>query len=135
MTPKEIVKAFYESDLANDLNLVSRFYHKECKIIWNSSKGYTELDYNAVYKFFKGITESYNSLRFQTSHLLAEGNHVTSRHTLYACTIESPDDEIPLAHYISILEIKDQKIYRAFEISQPADMVTINSKSFSEIKN
>lgn len=134
MSPKELVKSFYESDLANDLSLIDIFYHRDCKLYWNSSKGFCERDFNDIYTFFKSITQSYNNLRFQLSHLLEEGNNVTTRYTLYAKTIESSDEEIPLAHYISITEVKDNKIYRVFEMSQPADRTTLESISFSEIK-
>jgi succinate dehydrogenase flavin-adding protein (antitoxin of CptAB toxin-antitoxin module) len=134
MSPKELVKSFYESDLANDLSLIDIFYHKDCKLYWNSSKGFRERDFNDIYTFFKSITQSYNNLRFQLSHLLEEGNNVTTRYTLYAKTIESSDEEIPLAHYISITEVKDNKFYRVYEMSQPADRATLESISFSEIK-
>ncbi len=134
MTPKKIVKEFYESDLANDLSLIEKFYDKDCKVFWNSSKGFSERNFNDVYNFFKGVTESYDQLRFQFSHILADGNHVTVRYTLYAKTIESSEEEIPLAHYTSIIEVKDDKMYRVYEMSQPADDATINSEAFSEIK-
>ena len=134
MSPKELVKSFYESDLANDLSLIDKFYHKDCKVYWNSSQGFRERDFNDMHAFFKNITESYNSLRFQLSHLLSDGKHVTTRYSLYAKTIESSDEEIPLAHYMAITEVKDNKLYRVYEMSQPADMATIESRSFSEIK-
>jgi len=103
-------------------------------LYWNSSQGFRERDFNDIYAFFKNITESYNNLRFQLSHLLAEGNNVTSRYSLYAKTIESSDEEIPLAHYMCITEVKDNKIYRVYEMSQPADSATLESLSFSKIK-
>lgn len=134
MSPKELIKSFYESDLANDLSLIEKFYHQDCKTYWNSSKGFRERDFKGIYTFFKGITESYNNLRFQFSHILADGNHVTTRYTLYAKTIESSEEEIPLAHYMCITEVKDNKIYRVYEMSQPAEMTTLESGSFSEIK-
>ena len=50
MSPKEIVKAFYESDIANDSDLVSKFMHKECQLHWNSSSGYEVFDYDGLHK-------------------------------------------------------------------------------------
>ncbi len=134
MTPKKIVKEFYESDLANDLSLIEKFYDKDCKVFWNSSKGFSERNFYDVYNFFKGVTESYDQLRFQFSHILADGNHVTVRYTLYAKTIESSEEEIPLAHYTSIIEVKDDKMYRGFEISQLADISSESLNSYAEIK-
>ncbi|TYB76251.1 nuclear transport factor 2 family protein [Bizionia myxarmorum] len=134
MTSKALIKSFYESDLANDETVIDQFYHKDCIIFWNSSKGLSERNFDEISLFFKGVRESYNDLRFDTTHLLEEDNLVTARYTLYACTIESEGDEIPLAHYICIYHIKDNKIHRAYEISQPADKDTIDSNAFSEIK-
>ncbi|WP_034058975.1 nuclear transport factor 2 family protein [Lacinutrix jangbogonensis] len=134
MSAKEIVKAFYDSDLANDSNIVPKFFHKDCEMHWNSSHGYMVLKYNDIVDFFEGTRKSYNTLRFQRSHLLEDNEFVTSRHTLYAQTIENPDHEVALAHFISIWELKDDKLYRCHEISHQADDKTLESNSFSEIK-
>ncbi|PNQ73045.1 hypothetical protein C1T31_08610 [Hanstruepera neustonica] len=129
MASKKIIKKFFNSDLANDLSLIEKFYHKDCEVHWNSSKGYRFRDFKGTLEFFKGITESYSNLRFDTTHLLKDKNAVVARYTLYGTTIESAD-EMPLAHYVSIIEFKDDKIYRVYEMSQPADQVTLNSNSF-----
>jgi len=134
MSPKEIVKAFYDSDMANDKSIVSRLFHKDCELHWNSSNGFTLLKYDDIEAFFKGIRESFNALRFQFSHILEDGNFVTSRHTLYAKTIETPDTEVALAHFIAIWEIKGEKIYRCHEVSQLTDEKALKINSYSEIK-
>ena len=134
MSPKEIVKAFYESDLANNSQSVSNYIHKECQLHWNSSTGYKVLDYDGLDTFFKNVNESYNSLKCEISHLLQDQNHVTIRYTVFISTIEDPENEIPLANFISIWEVKDGKLYRGFEISQVADDNIESYKSFSEIK-
>ena len=82
----------------------------------------------------RGVRESYNHLRFEITHLLSEKEVVTVRYTLFANTIESESDEMPIAHYICIHHIKDNKIYRSFEISQPADTDSLDSDAYSEIK-
>lgn len=135
MSTKALVKAFYESDIANDADVVSKFFHKECVMHWNSSHGFMILKYNDIVDFFEGTRRSYNALRFQISHLLEDNGFVTSRHTLYGQTIEDPDNETPMAHYISIWEVKDGKLFRCHEISQQADGKTLDSNSFLEIKN
>ncbi|MCO4821091.1 MAG: nuclear transport factor 2 family protein [Flavobacteriaceae bacterium] len=134
MTAKALLNTFFESDVANDLEVIKRFYHKDCIAYWNSSKGFSERDFNAIYEFFKGVTVSYDRMRFQVSHMLQEDDFITVRYTLYACTIEAPDNEIPLAHYSSIIQFKDDQFYRVWEMTQPADKVTLESTSFSEIK-
>ncbi|MFD2823567.1 nuclear transport factor 2 family protein [Lacinutrix iliipiscaria] len=134
MSAKTIVKSFYESDLANDESVISKFFHKDCELHWNSSHGFMKLDYKGVEDFFKGTRASYTSLRFQFSLLLEDGAYVTSRHVLYANTIENPEDEIALAYFTAIWEVKDNKLFRCYEMSQQADEKTMQSNSFSEIK-
>ncbi|EGV44779.1 nuclear transport factor 2 family protein [Bizionia argentinensis JUB59] len=131
MTSKALIKSFFESDLANDPALIEQFYHKDCLIYWNSSKGLSERNFEDISNFFEGVRESYESLRFDLTHLLKEDKIITARYTLYASTIESNADEIPIAHYISIFHLKDNKIHRAYEISQPADKDTIASEAYS----
>ena len=132
MSPKELVKRFYESNLANEASLIPEFFHKDCELHWNSSKGFDILNYDGIANFFNGVRESFNSLRFQISHLLEDGNFVTSRHTLYGRMIEDPDNEVPMAHFTAIWEVKDDKLYRCYEISQLTDEKALESNSFSE---
>ncbi|WP_299113361.1 nuclear transport factor 2 family protein [uncultured Winogradskyella sp.] len=121
MSAKEIVKAFYDSDLANDPDVVSKFYHKECELHWSSSQGFMFLDYDAIVDFFEGTRKSYTNLRFEFTHFIEVDSKVFTRHTLFANTIENPDNEVVLAHFSTIWEVKDNKLYRGYEISQQAD--------------
>ncbi|MBJ7882663.1 nuclear transport factor 2 family protein [Gelidibacter salicanalis] len=134
MSAKEIVKSFYESNLANGIELVPKYFHKECQLHWNSSTGYNVKDYDDIIQFFKHINTAYDCVRVQISHLLEDGNHVTVRYTLFVNTIEDPENEQALANFISIWELKDDKLYRGYEISQIADDNLESYKSFSEIK-
>ncbi|MBO3098105.1 nuclear transport factor 2 family protein [Gelidibacter pelagius] len=134
MSPKQIVKSFYESDLANDSTVIATYIHKDCLLHWNNSTGYKVFDYDGLNRFFKNIRIAYHSLRPQISHLLQDKNQVTIRYTMFVSTIEDPDNEMPLANFISIWEIKDGKLYRGYEISQVADDNIESYKSFSEIK-
>ncbi|MFT5216936.1 MAG: hypothetical protein ACI83H_002069 [Glaciecola sp.] len=130
----DIVKNFYDSDLANDETIVAKYFHKECELHWNSSHGYMLLKYNDIVTFFEGTRKAYNSLRFDFSHVLKDEQFVTSRHTLFANTIENPDEEVALAHFIAIWEVKDEKLYRCHEMSQQADQRILNSGSFKAVK-
>ncbi len=72
MKPIDIVKNFYDSDLANDETIVAKYFHKECELHWNSSHGYMLLKYNDIVTFFEGTRKAYNSLRFDFSHVLKD---------------------------------------------------------------
>lgn len=127
MTPKELVKAFYDEDLANDETVIKQYFHKQCQLHWNSSNGFSLLKYDDIVAFFEGVRQTYTKLSFSTTHLLSDGNFVTSRHHAYAQTIEQPNEEILLAHFIAIWEVKDDKLYRCYELSQLADDKTLES--------
>jgi SnoaL-like domain len=121
MTPRELVKSFYESDVANNENVVSEYFHKEAELHWTSSQGFRVLNYNDLLEFFDGTRKSYDSLRFEFTHLIDSKATVVTRHTLFGNTIEAPDTETVLGHFSTIWEVKEGKLYRGFEISQPAD--------------
>ena len=70
------------------------------------------------------------------SHLLQDDNagNYCVRYTIYATTIEREEKEDALAHFISIWEVKDGKMYRCHEISQLADESSESLNSYAEIK-
>ncbi|APY00260.1 SnoaL-like protein [Lacinutrix venerupis] len=133
MSAKKIVKAFYDSNLAKDENLIDMF-HNDCVLHWNSSQGFTTLNKSEIEEKLNGVKESYLSFTYRLSHLLEDDNIVTARYTIYYTTIERPLKEEPLAHFISIWEIKDGKMYKGYEISQKLDESVENLTSFSKIK-
>lgn len=121
MSAKEVVKAFYDSDIANDATVISQFFDENSELHWTSSQGFMLLKYDDIVNFFKGARKSYLNLRFEFTHFLETGNSVTTRHTLYANLIENPETEIPLAHFSTIWEVKNGKLHRGYEISHQAD--------------
>ena len=72
----------------------------------------------------------YETLRFETSHLLQDENMVTIRYTSYFTTVENPNEEMPLAHFTTIWEVKDDKIIKGFQMSQLADSSSESLNSF-----
>lgn len=134
MSAKQVVKAFYESDIANDANVVSNFFHKDCELHWTGSKGFVLLKYKDIEDFFEGTRQSYTTVRFEFTHFIETNEFVTTRHTLFGNTIENPDYETALAHFSTIWEVKEGKLYRGFEISQQADESNkISMNSYKEI--
>lgn len=131
---KKLVRAFYESDAFKNSDTMKQFIHPECELFWNSSKGFTKLDYNGLLNLSEELAKSYESLRTAISHLMRDKNTVTARYTYFVNTIENPDEEIALAHFITIWEVKDDKLYRGYEISQLADDDPVNMKSFLDTK-
>ncbi len=135
MSSKQLVKAFYDSDLANDSSIVSEFFHKDCELHWTSSHGFALLKYIDVVTFFDGIRKSYNNLRFEFTHIVEANEFVATRHTLCGNTIEDPDLEISLGHFSALWEVKNHKLYRCYEISQKVDENdSVSMNSYQEIK-
>lgn len=133
MSAKSVVQKFLDSDLAKDEGVINLF-HTNCKLNWHSSKGFTEIDYNGIASKLKAIQKSYESFKYSYSHILQDANFVTSRSTVYVTSIERPEKEDALAHFISIWEVKDGKLYKGYEISQLADNSSASLNSFAEIK-
>lgn len=133
MSPKEIVRSFYQSDLAKDKTVMD-YFHNDCELNWNSSKGFTKLNCQGVEHMLKGVQQSYHSFKFRVSHLLEDDHIITVRYTVYATVIERPEKEDAIAHFISIWEVKDNKLFRGFEISQLADISSESLNSYAEIK-
>ena len=133
MTAIELVRSFYNSDLANDASVVSKYFDKDSELHWTSSQGFMLLTYDDIVNFFKGTRKSYTNLRFEFTHFIESGDTVITRHTLLAKTIENPELEQILAHFSTIWEVKNGKLYRGYEISHQADENdSMSIKSYTE---
>jgi len=131
---KEVVRSFYKSDLLKDETILEKYFHPEAILIWNSDDGLTIMHNEDLIAFFLEIRRTYFDLRLEVSHLLADDNHVTIRYKYYVRTIENPDEELGIAHFIAIWEVKDDKLYRGYQISQPVTDNDDTSKSYSKVK-
>lgn len=131
---KEIVRSFYRSDILKDDSVMERFFHPELLLIWNSINGLTIMNNADLTNFFSEIRRTYHDLRIEVSHLLADDNHVTIRYKYYVRTIENPDEELGIAHFIAIWEIKDDKLYRGYQVSQPVTDNDDTAESYHKVK-
>jgi hypothetical protein len=50
--------------------------------------------------------------------LIKEGDLISVRYSHYVKTVENPREDILLAEFMVIWEIKDEKLYRGFQMSQ-----------------
>ena len=130
LSPKKIVENFYTSNFYKSPEEVEVYLHPEAELFWNSSAGFNKMNYQDILKLSKGMSESFESLRAEISHLLKDKDQVTIRFTYHVKTVENPDEEIPIAHFIAIWQIKDDKLYKGYQISQQADESPENLSSF-----
>jgi predicted SnoaL-like aldol condensation-catalyzing enzyme len=131
---KELVRDFYKSDILRDETVLERFFHPDLILIWNSPSGLTIMNYDDIVTFFAEVRRSYYDLRIEVSHLLADGPHVTIRYKYYIRTMENPDEELGIAHFIAIWEVKDDKIFRGYQVSQPVTDKDDTSESYHRVK-
>lgn len=134
MNPKELVKSFYESDFYKDQEVLKGFLHPECELYWSSSSGFVKFNHQEILEHGVRISESFKELRADISHLIADDNFVTIRYTYYVVSFENPEEEFCLAHFISIWEVKDGKLYRCHEMSQMADELAVDNNAYLAVK-
>ncbi len=132
--PKQVVLDFHQEDILKDETVFESYFHKDLELIWNSTNGLTIMHYNDLISFFLEIRKTYEDLRIEISHLLEDENFVTIRYKYYIRTIENPDEELGISHFIGIWEIKDQKMYRGHLISQPVTDMDDTNESYHQVK-
>jgi len=133
-SPKEVVKEFHQADILKDETVLDNYFHKDLELIWNSADGLTIMNYDDLVAFFTEIRNTYHDLRIEISHLLEDENFVTIRYKYYITTIENPDEELGISHFIGIWEIKDNKMHRGHLVSQPVSEMDDTNESYHKVK-
>ena len=118
MQPKEIVLEFYKSDVILNKTEVSEFLHPDIMVDWNSSKGFIQMNKEDILKLTEELSRAYIRSKIRISHIIEEDNTVAVRYSHFVKTIENPREEMLLAHFFVIWEIKDGKLYKGFQMSQ-----------------
>ena len=118
MSAKEIVQKFYKSDALIDSQVIKDFLHPEVLVEWNSSKGFVELNYDSLINLSDDLSKAYVRSKVRISHIIAENDLISVRYSHFVKTIENPREEMLLAHFIVIWQIKDNKLFRGYQMSQ-----------------
>ena len=118
MTAKKIVENFYRSDVLLDPGLTASFLHDDVHLEWHSSKGFLEMKKADIIALSTELSKAYVRSKSRIGSIIAEGNQVAVRYSHYVKTIENPREEMLLAHFIVIWEIRDEKLYRGWQMSQ-----------------
>ena len=118
MSAKEIVQKFYKSDALIDSQVIKDFLHPEVLVEWNSSKGFVELNYDSLINLSDDLSKAYVRSKVRISHIIAENDLILVRYSHFVKTIENPREEMLLAHFIVIWQIKDNKLFRGYQMSQ-----------------
>ncbi len=131
---KEIVRGFYLSNVLSDNSVLEKYFHPDLELLWNSTNGLTIMNHKDLVDYFTEMRRTYDDLRVEVSHMLEDGDYVTVRYKYYIKTIENPDEELGIAHFMAIWEVKDGKIYRGHQISQPVTDNDDTEKSYHKVK-
>lgn len=118
MTAKNLVENFYKSDVFLDADLTASFLHPEVELQWHSSKGFLTMDFNQIVALSRELSRTYVRSKIRISHLIVEGNLVSVRFSHFVKTIENPREEMLFAHFMTIWEVNDGKLYRGYQMSQ-----------------
>ncbi|OAZ05532.1 hypothetical protein [Flavobacterium succinicans] len=118
MSAKDFVKAFYKSDALIDSTVLKDFIHPEIRIDWNSTEGFVQLNYETLINLADQLHKAYVRSKARISHIVEENEMIAVRYSHFVKTIENPREEILLAHFMTIWEIKDNKLFRGYQMSQ-----------------
>lgn len=118
MSAKEIVQAFYKSDVLLENQTVSELLHPDVILEWHSTKGFLKLNHQEIVALSAELSKAYVRSKTRITHIVEEGKTVAVRYSHYVKAIENPREEMLLAHFMVVWEIKDNKLHRGFQMSQ-----------------
>lgn len=120
---KEIVEDFYTSDFYQDIEVLKKFLHPQVELSWYGTTGLKKLNLDEISAISHELAHSFESLRAEVENVISEKGKTAIQFTYYVRTIENPEEEMPLAHFMAIWELKGDKLYRGVQISQLGEEV------------
>ncbi|HEX8268487.1 MAG TPA: nuclear transport factor 2 family protein [Flavobacterium sp.] len=118
MSPKKLVLDFYKSDALTSSEIMKEYLHPDVVVDWNSSKGFLQMKFDDILALSDELGRAYHRSKVRVSHVVAEDSMVSLRYSHYVKTIENPREEMLMAHFMVIWEIKEGKMFRGFQMSQ-----------------
>lgn len=118
MSAKKFVQEFYKSDALIDAEIIKTYLHPEVSVDWNSSKGFIKMGFDELVAMAGELSRAYIRSKVRMTHIVQEGDTVAVRYSHYIKTIENPREDMLLAHFFAIWELKDGKLYRGYQMSQ-----------------
>ncbi len=115
---KEVVQKFYQSDFYKSEEVLENYLHPEVELAWYGTTGFRKLNLEGIAEISKQLASSYDTLRAEVEKVVSKKDEVAIHFTYHVRTIENPDEEMPLAHFIAIWELQDGKLYKGVQISQ-----------------
>ena len=120
MNAKKFVKDFYKSDALLDVEILKTYLHPDFVLEWNGSTGFLKLDYQGIIDYTANVAKAYVKTKIKLAFIIHEKEMVSVKYSLSVKTIENHREEMKLANFFAIWEIKDEKLYRGYQMSQLA---------------
>lgn len=114
----EIVRKFYESAGILNKTYCLEVFHEDIQLEWYSSKGHLFLEHTDLLALSKDLKHSYFDLRAQIHDIMSDDDKVMIRYTYYVRTFENPEEEMILATFFTVWEVKDSKLFKGVQMSQ-----------------
>ncbi|WBL23691.1 nuclear transport factor 2 family protein [Zunongwangia sp. HRR-M8] len=114
---KKLVEQFYKL-FSNDPEEALKLMHADMSLDWHSSTGYRQLNKTTMRELLTEMTTTYEALRLEIKETIKEDQKVVIYYTYHVRTIENPEEELPLAHFMTIWHLKDNLLYQGSQISQ-----------------
>ena len=118
MTVKKLIQDFYKSDAFINVAEMENFLHPDFILEWQNTKGFSKMNRQEVLDLTKTMNASYVRTKVRIHSLVVEKDKVALRYSQYVKTVENPREEMLLANFFVILEVKDDKLYRGYQMSQ-----------------
>jgi hypothetical protein len=115
---KELVIDFYNSDALYNSKTLDVFLHPDATLDWNSTKGLIKKDRNGLLQIADELKAGYEAIVVQIHQIISEDNLVAVHYTLFGTTIENPNHINRLAYFFVNWEIRDGKLFKAYQMSQ-----------------
>jgi hypothetical protein len=124
---KDIVEKLYTSLFNGEEDLFNNFLHPNVNLTWYGTTGVKKLNFEGILALREDLVKNFTAFKAEIEKTVEEDNQIAIEFTYYVETIENPDEEVPLAHFMAIWELKDNKLYKGVQISQPVEDIDESS--------
>lgn len=123
---REIVEQFYQSNFYKDEDVLRSYLHPDVELSWYGTTGFRKLNLSGIAEISEQLAASFESLRAEIEKIIVDGEKTAIHFTYHVTTIENPEEEMPLAHFIAMWELKDGKLFKGVQISQLGEEIEDN---------
>jgi len=118
MTIKKMIQEFYKSDALINSAVLDLYLHPEVLVDWNSSQGFLQMNREKLLILADDLAKAYIKSKVVINQIIQDKNQIAVRYSHYVKTFENPREEMLLANFFVIWELKDEKLFRAYQMSQ-----------------